>query len=141
MPEYYSLQLAVHNGSGTHVWTRSPGIPLTDWVQNNQRSSEWMEQLAKQLNSAEDIAVTEGEFYVELNFFKHSGRGGSSRGKKHNPGRMSYETLLKQRHCITQIKNKDQLRCARVIVTIKARVDNNVQYDHLKRGRSQVGHS
>lgn len=58
--EYYSLQLAVHNGSGTHVWTRSPVIPLTDWVQNNQRSSEWMEQLAKQLNSAEDIDVTEG---------------------------------------------------------------------------------
>ena len=68
VPEYYSLQLAVHNGSGTHVWTRSPVIPLTDWVQNNQRSSEWMEQLAKQLNSTEDIDVTEGEFYVELNF-------------------------------------------------------------------------
>ena len=37
VPEYYSLQLAVHNGSGTHVWTRSLVIPLTDWVQNNQR--------------------------------------------------------------------------------------------------------
>lgn len=40
VPECYSLQLAVHHGSGTHVWTRSPVIPLTDWVQNNQRSSE-----------------------------------------------------------------------------------------------------
>ena len=54
VPECYSLQLVVHHGSGTHVWTRSPVIPLTDWVQNNQRSSEWMEKLAKQLNSAED---------------------------------------------------------------------------------------
>ena len=54
VPECYLLQLAVHHGSGTHVWTRSPVIPLTDWVQNNQRSSEWMEKLAKQLNSAED---------------------------------------------------------------------------------------
>lgn len=53
-PECYLLQLEVHHGSGTHVWTQSPVIPLTDWVQNNQRSSEWMEKLAKQLNSAED---------------------------------------------------------------------------------------
>ena len=105
-------------------------IPLTDWVQNNQRSSEWMEKLAKQLNSAEDIDVTEGEFYVELNFFKHSGQGGTSCVKKHNPGRMSYETLLKQRQCIIQTKNKDQLCCAPAILTIKDRVDNDVQYDH-----------
>ena len=54
VPECYLLQLEVHHGSGTHVWTQSPVIPLTDWVQNNQRSSEWMEKLAKQLNSAED---------------------------------------------------------------------------------------
>ena len=82
------------------------------------------------------IDVTEGEFYVELNFFKHSGRGATSRVKKHNPGRMSYGTLLKRRQYIIQIKNKDQLCCARAIVIIKARVDNDVQYDHLKRGRS-----
>lgn len=82
------------------------------------------------------IDVTEGEFYVELNFFKHSGRGATSRVKKHNPGRMSYGTLLKRRQCIIQIKNKDQLCCARAIVIIKARIDNDVQYDHLKRGRS-----
>ena len=93
-----------------------------------------MENLVKQLNSSEDIDVAEGEFYVELNFFKQSGRGGTSRGKKHNPGRMSYDKLLKKRQCIIQIKNKDQLCCARAIVTIKARVNNDVQYDHLKRG-------
>lgn len=135
VPENYSLQLAVHHSSGTHVWTRSPVIPLTDWVQNNQHSSEWMEKLAKQLNSAEDIDVAKGEFYVELNFFKYSGRGSGWRGKKYNPGRMSYEALLKKKHCVILIKNKDQLCCARAIVTVKARVDNDVQYDHLKRGR------
>lgn len=139
VPENYSLQLAVHHGSGTHVWTRSPVIPLTYWVQNNQRSSEWMVKLAKQLNSAEDFDVTEGEFYVELNFFKHSGRGGTSRGKKHNPGRMSTDKLLKHRQCIIQIKNKDQLCYARAIATMKARVDNDPQYQNIMKGRGLQG--
>lgn len=45
-----------------------------------------MEKLAKQLNSGEDIDVVQGDFFVELLFFKKPGRGGASRGKKHNPG-------------------------------------------------------
>ena len=38
VPADYSMQFAVHHGSGNHVWTRSPSIPLTDWLDNNQRS-------------------------------------------------------------------------------------------------------
>ena len=98
-----------------------------------------MVKLAKQLNSAEDFDVTEGEFYVELNFFKHSGRGGTSRGKKHNPGRMSSDKLLKHRQCIIQIKNKDQLCYARAIATMKARVDNDPQYQNIMKGRGLQG--
>ena len=63
-----------------------PVMPLTDWLRGNQRSREWMEKLAKQLNSGEDIDVVQGDFFVELLFFKKPGRGGASRGKKHNPG-------------------------------------------------------
>ena len=38
VPADYSMQFAVHHSSGNHVWTRSPNIPLTDWLDNNQRS-------------------------------------------------------------------------------------------------------
>ena len=110
------------------MWTRSPNIPLTDWVDNNQRSREWLEKLAKQLTSAEDLDATEGEFYVEMTFIKNSGRGGKNGGKKGIPGRMSYEKLLTKRGCIIQIKNKDELCCARAIVTLKARVDKDPEY-------------
>lgn len=131
VPADYSMQFAVHHSSGNHVWTRSPNIPLTDWLDNNQRSREWLEKLAKQLNSAEDLDATEGEFYVEMTFIKNSGRG----GKKGNPGRMSYEKLLKKRGCIIQIKNKDELCCARAIVTFKARVDKDPEYRNMMQGR------
>ena len=138
-PVNYSMQLAIHHSTGTHVWTRSSVIPLTVWIENNQRSREWLDKLAKQLNSAQDFDATGREFFAEMAFFKNGERGGGRKGKKHNPGRMSYEKLLKQKKCIIQIKNKDELCCARAIVTLKARVDNDVQYKHLRLGRGLQG--
>lgn len=129
VPADYSRQLAVHHSSGNHVWTQSPNIPLTDWLDNDQGSREWLE---KQLNSAEDLDATEGEFYVEMMFIKNSGCGGKNGGKKGNPGRMSYEKL--QRGCIIQIKNKDELCCARAIVTLKTRVDKDPEYRNIMQG-------
>ena len=119
--------------------TRSPVIPLTDWVENNQRSREWLEKLAKQLNSAHDFDATGGEFFAEMTFFKNGERGGKNGGKKHNPGRMSYEALLKKKKCIIQIENKDELCCAGAIVALKVRVDNDVQYKNLRKGRGLQG--
>ena len=65
-PVNYSMQLAIHHSTGTHVWTRSPVIPLTDWIENNQRSREWLDKLARQLNSAQDFDAT--------GYFNHDGR-------------------------------------------------------------------
>lgn len=52
---------------------------------------------------------------------------------------MSFEKMLKKKTCVVQIKNKDHLCCARAIVTIKARVDNNPQHANLRHGRGQQG--
>lgn len=121
------------------MWTRSPVIPLTDWLENIQRSREWLEKLAKQLNSAEDLDPTGGEFYAEVAFVKNCQRGGKNGGKKGNPGRMSHEKLLNQKRCIIQIKNKEELCCARAIVILTARVDNDVNYKQLRLGRGLQG--
>ncbi|CAH3150475.1 unnamed protein product, partial [Porites lobata] len=94
-------------------------------------------KLAKQLNSAEDLDATKGEFYVEMTF--SSGCGGKNGGKKGNPGWMSYEKLLKKRGCIIQIKNRDELCCARAIVTLKARVDKDPEYQNIMQGRGVQG--
>lgn len=76
------MQFTVHHSSVTHVWTRSPIITLTDWLQNNQRSRDWSEKLAKQLNSTENLDATGGEFYAEMTFVKNPGRGAGRQGKK-----------------------------------------------------------
>lgn len=98
-----------------------------------------MEKLAKQLNSAEDLDANEGEFHVEMTFIKSSGCGGKNGGKKGNPGWMSYEKLLKKRGCIIQIKNKDELCCVRAIVTLKAKVDKDPEYQNIMQGRGVQG--
>ena len=54
-------------------------------------------------------------------------------------GGLSYEKLLKKRGCIIQIKNKDELCCARAIVTLKARVDKDPEYQNIMQGRGLQG--
>lgn len=58
-------------------------------------------------------------FFVELTFVKTLGRGGKNKGKRGNPGKMAWEKLENNKHCIVRIKTKDDLCCARATVTMK----------------------
>lgn len=94
-----------------------------------------MDRLVKQLNSAEDLDVTSREFFTELVFVKNRSRGAGANGKGYNPGRMSYETMLKKKRSVVTIKKKDKLRCALAIVTMKAKADQDSQYHNIMHGR------
>lgn len=74
------------------------------------------------------------EFFAELVFVKNRSRGAGASGKKYNPGRMSYEIMLKKKQSVITIKNKDKLCCARAIVT-KAKADQDPQYHNIMHGR------
>ena len=93
-----------------------------------------MDRLVKQLNSAEDLDATSGEFFTELVFVKNRSRGAGANGKAYNPGRMSYETMLKKKRSVVTIKKKDKLRCALAIVTMKAKADQDPQYHNIMHG-------
>ena len=133
--DQHSLQMAIHHNSDTHVWTRSPPMPLREWVEGGQRSNAWLDKLAKELNSSEGLDATGGEFYAELLFVKNRSIGSGCRRKKGNPGNLSYEQLLKKKRCIIEIKNKDELCAARALVTMKALADDDPQYVELRRDR------
>ena len=49
---------------------------------------------------------------------------------------MAWEKLEKNKYCIVRIKTKDDLCCARAIVTMKERVDKGSQYNNLRHGTS-----
>lgn len=138
--EDLSMSMAVHHSTGTHTWTSTRPIPLQEWLNRSEYTEHWLDKLAKQLNSAESFDSASGEFYIELLFFKNRQRGSGCRGKKGNPGSLSYEDMLKKKKCIITIKNKDELCAQRALVTVQALVDENPQYGNIREGRGQQGY-
>lgn len=52
----YSLLVAVHSNSFTHVWSQSArNVPLEEWLNNGLYTRAWLEDLAKKLNSSQVI--------------------------------------------------------------------------------------
>lgn len=90
--EDLSMSIAVHHSTGTHTWISTRPIPL-EWLNRSEYTEQWLDKLAKQLNSAESFDAASGEFYIELLFFKNCQRGSGCKGKKNNPGNMSYEEM------------------------------------------------
>jgi hypothetical protein len=45
------------------------------------------------------------------------------------------ERFLKDKRCIIQIENKDDMCCARAIITAKAKIDGHEQWNSIQRGR------
>ena len=135
--EDYSLSMAIHHSTGSHTWTSCPRLPLSEWIQGSPLTRQWLEKLAKQLNSAESFDAANGEFYAELSFFKNRQRGG--RPRKKNPGNKPFEQLLAKRYVIIT-KNKDDLCFARALVSTKAYVDQDPRYENISQGRGQQGH-
>ena len=52
------------------------------------------------------------------------------------PGHSHPETFKRFKHTLFTIKNKDDLCCARAIVTAKAKVDNHPKWNSFKTGKS-----
>ena len=67
-PQDYSMSMAIHHSTGTHTWTSCPRVPLSEWIQGSPLTRQWLERLAKQLNSAENFDAASGDFYAELSF-------------------------------------------------------------------------
>ena len=50
----YSLLMAIHSNSFTHVWSQSARhVPLEVWLNNEDYARAYLEDLARKLNSAE----------------------------------------------------------------------------------------
>lgn len=79
-PDHYKLQMKIHhNGGGTNAWTSSPLLPLTDWLENRERTRQWIQQLANELNSSQDMDVARDDFFAELTFVRMRSRAAAIR--------------------------------------------------------------
>ena len=113
---------------------QSSRVRVRDWLQDTEPAQMMMQQLSKILNSNENFAIDDS-FHIEVSHIRDSGVGSGSRGQR--PGTRPIEQLLKNKSSVVRIENKDELCCARVLVTAKAYRDwgsRDSQYRHIVRG-------
>ena len=82
------------------------------------RLEELMRKIAGKLNSNEAFNPEDG-FQVDLTLLRPMGSG-SGHGKRLNPGRMGVAMSRQVKKSIVEIRNSDDLCCARAIVTMRA---------------------
>ena len=121
----------------THAY-QSINFTVGEFLQRSARLDELLATLAGKLNSNESFDPQRG-FQVDIVFVSVP-TPGSGRGIKRSVGRKCLDKVNQQKRCITVIKNKDALCCARAIVTMRAHchkhegVDGVRNWDNLRRG-------
>ena len=110
------------------------GIPVKQFIERGDYVHTMFESLAQKMNSAQNMNPAVG-FNATLTFITYPEKGGKGPASK-SPGRIPFDLLHKKKKSAIQIKNSDNLCCARAIVTMKEFVDGDPhkQYDNLRRG-------
>ena len=91
-------------------------------------------RLAQALNSNEQFEMDDS-FQLSITQVHHppQGTGKPRRGK---PGHPTMQLLTTKKQSVIHIQNKDELCCARALVTAKARVDQHPKYHSIRQGKS-----
>ena len=93
-------------------------FPVHEFRAGSTQLEELMRKLAGKLNSNESFHPEDG-FQLDITLLRPMGTG-SGHGKRLNPGRMGVAMSRNVKKSIVEIRNQDELCCARAIVTMKA---------------------
>ena len=117
----------------------SARMRVGEWMNNDLRVQEVMQQISRMLNSNERFQLDDS-FSLHISHIRDPGRGsGNKRIKK---ATMALDKLLDVKKSVGKIKNDDELCCARAIVTMKAYCDfgsRDSRYVNLRRGKPAQG--
>ena len=117
----------------------SARMRVGEWMDNDLRVQEVMQQISRMLNSNERFQLDDS-FSLHISHIRDPGRGsGNNRIKK---ATRALEKLLDDKKSVVKIKNDDELCCARAIVTMKAYSDfgsRDSRYVNLRRGKPAQG--
>ena len=117
----------------------SARMRVREWMNNDLRAQEVMQQISRLLNSNERFQLDDS-FSLHISHIRDPGRGsGNKRIKK---ATMVLDKLLDEKKSVVKIKNDDELCCARAIVTMKAYCDfgsRDSRYVNLRQGKPAQG--
>ena len=126
------LAMTPHGFEHTYQTTE---FTVKEFREGSTRLDTLMRKLAGKLNSNESFHPEDG-FQLDLTLLRPMGQG-SGHGKRFNPGRMGYQMSREVKHSIVEIHKKDELCCARAIVTMKARADWKVMERKVQEEKSK----
>ena len=129
-----TVHFTLQSRSFTHAF-QSTTFTVREFEEDSERLDTYLQSLAAKLNSNEEF-TPDDTFTMETTFIRTPGRG-SGHGKRYKPSKAAVRGIAKKSR--VTIKNKDQLCCARAIVTMKALADaqgnpRDQDYHNLKQG-------
>ena len=129
-----TVHFSMQSSAFTHAF-QSTTFTVSEFVQGSERLDTYLQTLAAKLNSNEEFAPDD-TFSMETTIIRTPGPG-SGHGKRYKPSCAAVRGIAKRSRIA--IKNKDNLCCARAIVTMKALADadgdaRNQEYHNLKQG-------
>ena len=122
------LHLAIQAHGFAHAF-RSSNIRVQEFMTRDTYVDELLDTLAGKLNSNQEFHPDQG-FQVDVVIVRMP-TPGSGRGRKRNVGLRTFDEDSKRKDSIIPIHNKDELCCARAIVTMRAwcHKDDPVRFD------------
>ena len=135
---HHMVHFTMQSDHFSHAF-QSTTFTVEEFRENSNRLQAYMQSLAEKLNSNEEFEADD-TFTVDMTVVRTPGVGGrGDRDKRRRLGRSTLETMLKTKRSVVEIKNKDQLCCARALVTMKARLDvkdaaTEILYKNLRKG-------
>ena len=103
-----------------------------DWRNNTPHVEQDLQRLANSLNSNESFEMNDS-FNLTFVHFREPPHG-SGHNKKYKPGNRHPAVFRKVKQSVVSIKNRDELCCARALVTARAYVDNNPKKNKFVEG-------
>ena len=115
-----------------HHTYHSPRLTVGDWCESTLPARRVLEMMSSILNSNESFQLDDS-FHTEITVVETPrGSGGISLKNK------SLESLIRRKKSVVQIKNNDELCCARALVTsdngAHYKADNDAHYNTIKHG-------
>ena len=134
LTSHSTVHFTMQSSAFTHAF-QSTTFTVHEFEEGSERLESYLQALTSKLNSNEEF-TPEDTFTMETTFIRTPGQG-RGHGKRCQPSKAVVRGTVKKSR--VTIKNKDNLCCARTIVTMKALVDANGNtqdrdYKNLKQG-------
>ena len=108
------------------------GLRAGEWREGGERLDDLFHRLAQALNSNEQFEMDDS-FQLSITQVHHAPQG-TGRPRRGKPGHPTMQILTKTSKSVIRIQNRDDLCCARALVTAKARVDQHPKYHSIRQG-------